>query len=100
MSYETLLTKLRADMATASEPEEHDYDETLETCKACQGAKERGQARNRIAAIPGPALLEIVIDLVGPLNEQEQDEFFDVDRAQRIRNAIADTAKALGVTDG
>ncbi len=58
MSYDLLLAKLREDVAAAKVPEEHDYDKTLGACKACQGAKERGAARARIAALDGPALLE------------------------------------------
>ncbi len=88
-----LKKKLRADVAAASGPAPKRLGRG-----ALAELNRWNAARARLAALPGPALLEIVIDLVGPLDEQEQDDFFDADRAQRIRKAIAEAASALEVS--
>ena len=97
MTNADILAQLRADVAAANAPEEHDYDETLETCKACQGAKERGRARVRIAALDGPALLEALMRHM-PKHTHHAD-FCDEKPCVCGYDAVAESAKVLEVPD-
>ncbi len=123
MSYEPLLTKLRADVAAASprpwkpgppellcesmlSTEDGEYIcEFYTTTIATEDGTLPGVANARLAALDGPALLESLLWaqeaiawwIPNPSDFDEAEIALIGDRRADIRKAISDAAKALGV---